>query len=163
MTQFIAIDPGSVNLGLAVFQDEALLYYEAYDFHKEEYVRRPLALWEALEAIARRYRVEEVAIESATRRRAKSGMVSKIPELEVAVSTIKRWAKSQHCLFREHNAATWRKGFAGDFRADKAAVARIVYLMWPKLPPELPDHVTDAIGIGSFHAGLRRLEKLAGQ
>ena len=51
--------------------------------------------------------------------------------------------------------------FTGDHHADKEAVARVVYLLYPKLPPRLSDHITDAFGIGSYHWGVRRLELMA--
>lgn len=157
---FLAIDPGSVKVGIAVFNGSRLLYYEAYDFEKTDYARRPAALWDALEALAREYRLEEVAIEAATRRRAESGFIVNIPELEVSCTLIKKWAASHKLEYRQYNASSWRKGFAGNHQADKAEVARVVALMWPKLP-RLPDHVTDAIGIGVYHEGVRRIEEAA--
>lgn len=160
--QFLAIDPGSVKLGAAVFNDSRLLFWAEYDFEKVPYERRPAALYDRLEELARNYRLEEVAAEAATRRRSKSGLLTKIPELEVACTLIRKWARAGKLVYREHNAASWRKGFAGDGHAPKDAVARVVYLMWPKLPPNLPDHVTDAIGVGVYHEAVRRIEKLAG-
>lgn len=158
---FLAIDPGSVKLGAAVFQDSRLLYYAFYDFEKTAYERRPTQIWDTLEALAREYRLEEVAVEAATRRTSDSGMLTKIPELEVACTIIRRWARSLKLEYRQYNASSWRKGFAGDGHAPKDAVARVVYLIWPKLPANLPDHVTDAIGIGCYHYQLRKYLELA--
>ena len=158
---FLAIDPGSVKLGVAVFNDSRLLFYYFYDFEKVPYERRSAALWDTLEALAREYRLDEVGVEAATRRRSDSGLITKIPELEVACTTIRKWARGRKLGYREHNASSWRKGFAGDGHAPKDAVARVVYLMWPKLPPKLPDHITDAIGIGVYHEGVRRIEEAA--
>lgn len=161
--QYLAIDPGSVKLGAAVFNDAKLLHYAEYQYEKIAYERRPAALWNTLEELGRAYRLEEVAVEAATRRRSKSGLLTSIPELEVACRLIKKWAKANGAEYRAYNASSWRKGFAGDGHADKEAVARVVYLMWPRLPADLPDHITDAIGVGVYHEAVRRIEKLAGE
>lgn len=154
--RFIAIDPGSRNIGYAVFEDDRLITYGAVNFEKVSYERRPARIIDCLDEVLRAHPVTEIAIEQAVKFQGK-----KIPELEVACVSIRKWAKARRLAYRSYNTATWKKGFAGDHRADKDAVARVAYLIWPSLPRELSDHTTDAIGIGSYHYGVRRLEMLA--
>jgi len=160
--KLLAIDPSSTNLGWAVFQDEELCAYGTISTDKVPYDHRYVHIVAELQALYDRYEFDEIACERVIRFKGK-----KIPALEVAVISIRKWAervnwRNRHQLAMYfYSPAEWKVSAAGNGRADKAAVARVICLQYPQLPADVSDHITDAIGIGQHHCAIRRLEEMA--
>jgi len=155
--KFLAIDPSSTVLGWAIFQDEELLAWGNISTKKVAYDHRFMHIVGELRQLHTTYGFTEVACERAIRFEGK-----RIPALEVAVISIRKWAKMGKMPASFYSPGEWKRTVTGSGSADKAAVARVVYLVYPQLPPDLSDHVTDAISIGQHHYGVRKMERMAG-
>ena len=163
---FLAVDPGSVHLGWALFdiEQERPIEWGEVNLAKVPYERRFMEIHRHLFQITYKWEpgLEGIAVEAAIRFRGK-----KIPELEVAVGTIYRFGcdhsrgpKRNH-MTRKYAPATWKASITGSSKADKAMVDRVVRLQFPDLPEGLSDHIMDAIGIGLHHLAARKLEVAA--
>jgi len=150
---FLSIDPSSTELGWAVFNDDRLVAWGGISTAKVSYDCRFMHITGCLKKLRVLYHYTEVACEAVSRFRGMS-----IPALEVAVTSIKRWAKHEKMRIDLYNPSTWRSSFTNTGRATKEDVARIAYLVYPDIPQGVSDHVTDAIGIGHHHYGVRRIE-----
>ena len=153
--KFLAIDPSSTVLGWAIFQDESLQAWGTISTKKVAYDHRFMHIVGELRQLHTTYAFTEVACERAIRFRGRS-----IPALEVAVTSIRKWAKMSKMPAAFYSPGSWKRTVTGTGAADKAAVARVVYLLYPQLPPDLSDHVTDAISIGQHHYGAKKLERM---
>ena len=60
-----------------------------------------------------------------------------------------------------YSPSEWKVSTAGYGNADKQDVARAVCLLYPQLPGDITNHVTDAIGIGIHHQAIRKLESMS--
>ena len=163
---FLAVDPGSKYLGWALFNMETELPVEwgDIDLSKVPYEQRFMEIHRHLYQLTYKYgdQMEGIAVEAAIRWRGK-----KIPELEVAVSTIYNFGRvrfrgqNRNFRTRKYYAATWKASITGSSSANKEMVDNTVRLHFPDLPEGLSDHIMDAIGIGIHHLGARKLEDLA--
>ena len=163
---FLAVDPGSKYLGWALFDIEAETPVEwgDIDLSAVPYERRFMEISRHLYQITHKWGLdmEGIAVEQAIRFRGK-----KIPELEVAVSTIYNFGRkrfrgpARNYMIRKYAPATWKASITGSSKADKEKVDRIVRLQFPDLPEGLSDHVIDAIGIGLHHLAMRKVQQLA--
>lgn len=160
---FLAVDPGSIHLGWALFDIETERPFEWGELNLEKvpYELRFMEITRHLHQITDKWEpgIEGIAVEQAIRFRGK-----KIPELEVAVATIYRFGHGRlrgpkrNFMIRKYAPATWKASITGSSKADKAMVDRIVRLQFPDLPEGLSDHIMDAIGIGIHHLAARKLE-----
>lgn len=150
---FLSIDPSSTELGWAVFDDDRLVAWGGISTAKVPYVRRFMHITDCLKKLRILYRYTEVACEAVIRFEGRW-----VPALEVAIMSIKRWAREENMRIDLYNPSTWRSSFANTARATKEDVARIARLVYPDIPQGVSDHVTDAIGIGHHHYGVRRIE-----
>lgn len=155
--KFLAIDPSSTVLGWALFQDEGLEAWGIISTSKVPYDRRFMHITGELRQLHTKYGFTEVACERAIRFEGK-----RIPALEVAVVSIRKWAEQLKLPVAFYSPAEWKRSVTGSGAADKAAVARVIYLVYPQLPPGQSDHVSDSIGIGQHHYGVRKMERMAG-
>jgi len=165
---FLAVDPGSVNLGWCIFDIETELPVEwgDIDLSKVPYENRFMEINRHLYQITHKYgdQMEGIAVEEAVRWRGK-----KIPELEVSVSVVHNFGHvrfrgpNRNFMTRKYHTATWKASVTGSSSANKELVDRIVRFHFPDLPEGLSDHITDAIGIGLHHLGVRKIENLARQ
>ena len=126
-----------------------------------EYEERYLHITRELQKLYERYRFDEVACERAIRFEGK-----KIPALEVAVTSIRKWSERRkyfdHKMFIYfYSPGEWKVSAAGSGNADKEAVARCVCLIFRQLPADVSNHITDSIGIGLHHLAIHRLEEMA--
>ena len=154
--RLLSIDPGSKTLGWCIWENAEPRWWGEIDCTKEDYAARFQKIIEGLKLLRYSYWFEEVCCEQAVRFKGK-----KIPELEVAVVSIRKFCKTEKlpCVF--YNPATAKAAVAEDPRATKETVAAYVYALYPNLPHNLSSHVTDAVSIGHFHLSLRRLAEMA--
>lgn len=153
--RFLAIDPGSRNMGCCLFEDDKLVHWECLQLVKVEYASRYQHIDQRLTRIYQLDGFQEIACEQAVKFQGRQ-----IPELEVAVRAIRKWAKSHKVPISFYNVATWKAAVVENPHASKDEVARIICLQYPTLS-EASEHVTDAAGIGVYHWGIRRLEAMA--
>jgi len=162
--KFLSIDPGSTNLGWAVFDDGELVVYGVISTDDVPYEMRYLHICEELSALYARHAFTEVACERAIRFEGR-----RIPALEVAVMSIRKWAERQDRPRRRglavyfYSPSEWKVSAAGHGSATKEEVARVICLEYRQLPADVSNHITDAIGIGIHHRAVRRLEELSAQ
>ena len=159
---FLAVDPGSKYLGWALFnmETEQPVEWGDIDLSKVPYEQRFMEINRHLYQLTYKWGefMEGIAVEAAVRFRGK-----KIPELEVAVTTVHRFgnARFRKYMTRKYYPATWKASITGSSSADKEMVDYTVRLHFPDLPEGLSDHIIDAIGIGLHHLGARKIEDLA--
>lgn len=157
----LAVDPGTKFLGYAVFdiETEQIIEYGEWDLRDVEPHNRYSEIHQKLVGIETAFDLESIAVEQAVRFRNR-----KIPELELAVSTIHRfgmvWLVGVQKMYRsrKYHPSTWKSSITGHAKADKEATAAAVKLRYAELPEGLSDHVTDAIAIGIHHLAARKLE-----
>lgn len=154
--KFLAIDPSSTVLGWGLFEDEELLAWGTVNTHNVPYDRRFMFITGELGKLHTMYGFVGVACERAIRFEGR-----RIPALEVAVTSIRKWAEMRKLRIDFYSPAEWKRSVTGSGNVDKAAVARVVCLVYPQLPADVSDHVTDAIGIGQHHFGVRKLKAMA--
>jgi len=162
--RFLAVDPSSTVLGWAVMDFNALEAYGLISTDGVDYERRFTHITAELRKIYDHHGFDEIACERAVRFK---GM--RVPALEVAVMTIKKFAQRWKWLYgkampiRFYSPSEWKASAIGHGNATKDQVARIVCLEYKQLPEDVSNHITDAIGIGIHHRGLRKLEEMAGE
>jgi len=158
--RFLALDASSKAVGWALFDGDDLLDYGCIDVPKTvdyggryQYITRELS-----GLIGSDHYFGEVVYEQAVKFKGR-----KIPELEVAVLSVKKWAERVVGKGRVYsvNTATWKAWLTGKATTDKEATADTVYMAFPDLPTGLVDHTTDAIGIGLYYWSQRKLELMA--
>jgi len=154
--KFLAVDPSSTVLGWALFDNEDLAAWGIISTKGIAYDRRFMHIVGELKRLHTMYGFTEVACERAIRFYGK-----RIPALEVAVTSIKKWAEMSKLKISFYSPAEWKRSVAGTGRADKAAVAGASHLVYPQLPRDITDHETDAIGIGQHHYGVGKLLRMA--
>lgn len=154
----LAVDPGSHNVGWAVFEDLMLVAHGSIkvplgtEYHKvEAFVIGHLA------NIRVRYLCREVAIEQAFRHPQYN-----THRIQHAEAAIRAWAKGCEQVARvdRYANATWKKSVVGHGGAKKPDVMATIRLRFPNLK-ELTEHEADAIAIGCHHQGVRHLEGMA--
>jgi len=143
MTRFIAIDPSSTVLGYAIFDGDPI-EWGVIDVSREGYATKYAAIVQRLEKLRLTHGFAAVAMERAF----------KHPEhntsaLQVAVATVRQWAKSHRLRFDIYSPSTWKRS------------ARVVCLHYRRLGANPSEHITDAVGLGLHHAGVLRLEEMA--
>jgi len=162
--KFMSIDPSSTNLGWAVFDDGGLISYGVISTDAVPYEMRYLHICQELSALYACHDFTEVACERAIRFEGR-----RIPALEVAVTSIKKWAERQRrqghpgFIIYFYSPSEWKVSAAGSGSATKEEVARVICLEYKQLRADVSDHITDAIGIGIHHRAVRRLEELSAQ
>ena len=157
----LAVDPGTKFLGYAVFdiETEQVVEYGEWDLRDVEPHNRYSEIHQKLVGIETAFDLESIAVEHAVRFRNR-----KIPELELAVSTIHRFGLvrlvgvQKMYRSRRYHPSTWKASITGHAKADKEATAAAVKLRYAGLPDGLSDHVVDAIAIGIHHLATRKLE-----
>jgi len=154
--KFLAVDPSSTELGWAFFEDYELKAWGQISTKRVDYDRRFMHIITELRKLHTKYGFTELACESAIRRYGKMAAA-----LEIAVTSIGKWAEKMKLRADFYNPATWKASVAGSSSAGKAEVAHVVYLGYPQLPMGQSDHITDAIGIGTHHYGMRRIEEMS--
>lgn len=155
-SRILAIDPSSRTLGWCVLEGDNLVGYGLISTSKVPYDHRFLHISGELGKLLERYRFTEVACE-----RAFTAPGHNTAALQVAVTTIKKFCQRHRLIMALYSNNEWKVSVAGAGNADKAAVARVIYLEYRQLPEDVSDHITDAIGIGQHHLGIRRLERMA--
>ena len=160
--KFLAVDPSSTVLGWAVFLDDALLSWGIINTLKEPYDHRFMYIVGELQKLRELHGFTEVACERAIRFAGR-----RIPALEVAVISIRKWAEMRKMRIDFYSPAEWKKSVTGNGSAGKQDVAKAIYLAFsylafPRGSSGLSEHITDAIGIGQHHYGVRKLERMAG-
>ncbi len=146
MSTFIAIDPSSSVLGWAIFQEKKIGQYGTLSLEHLDLAYRFPYLVEYLTEVLSRYPVQTVVIEKAVRFRGHS-----IPALEVACLVLEQWARKAKLKYFGYNPAQWKALVLGSAQASKAETALIIGKLYPVLPPQLSEHIYDAVGIGYFH------------
>ena len=160
--RLLAIDPSSTVLGWCVLEDDKLGAYGLISTKKVPYERRFMHISQELNTLFLRFGFEEVACERAIRFNGRQ-----VAALEVAVATIKKWAKGRKWTGGKempisfYSPGEWKVTIAGAGNADKAAVARVICLQYRQLPADVSDHITDAIGIGQHHQTIKKLERMS--
>jgi len=155
----LAIDPGSRRMGWAVMEgDHELVAYGLLDFTSKAYSDRFLGITQAMSALWRHYHPDEVAME-----RPFKSLRCDTSALIVAVRCVKDCCQRLKPKLPVYLYAPgqWKKSAAGQGNATKDDVARCISLLYPQLPPDLANDITDAIGIGGHHMGIRKLEGMA--
>jgi len=155
--RILSVDPGSLNLGYVIGENDKIIAYCSRRLDKELYDRRFSILCDVLNQAWLKYQPDEISIELPVRFR---GM--KNPALEVAYQAILNWARSKFSRERiySYHPATWRAGIAKSSKASKGYIARLVHLSYPELPEGVSDHVTDAAGILLYHVIAKRQEQI---
>jgi crossover junction endodeoxyribonuclease RuvC len=156
--KYLAVDPSSTVLGWALFDDEELRAWGTVDARKVPYDHRFMYINQELLRVHQAHGFADIACERAVRFKGK-----KIPALEVAVISIRKWAEMRKIPIALYSPAEWKKSVTGSGNATKAAVAKVVCLVYPRLPADASEHVTDAVGIGMHHWGIKKLERMATQ
>lgn len=152
----LAIDPSSTVSGYAIFSEGELKDIGEIDATKVEYSRRYMHITGELDKLRKDYGIADVACERAIRFDGK-----KVPALEVAVMSIKKWAQRLKIPIAFYSATEWKKSVIGDAQADKEAVARVIHLQYRDFSEPLSNHITDAIAIGLHHVGIRKWESMS--
>jgi len=157
--KFIAIDPSSTLLGWAVFEYDELLSYGQIDARKADYERRYLFITDELSNIWKDNYITEVAMEE-TFQNPKLNTAA----LKVAEMTIRKWAERRGMTVTLYHPSTWKASVVGHGGADKDMTGRTVWLHYGEIFKrdgiEPSEHTIDAIGIGIYHAGIRRWEDM---
>ncbi|MCK9602060.1 MAG: crossover junction endodeoxyribonuclease RuvC [Sphaerochaeta sp.] len=156
--RFVALDPSSLNVGWAVFQGDGLVAWGNISAGKIDFDRRFMFLTEQLSIVARQYNPQEIAAEE-TKFRWKG---REIASLRVAYLSIRKWAERSKIPWTQYNVATWKASVLGDNHAGKEQTEATIRMIYPRLPAGLSEHEIDAIAVGIYHAGVRRLETMAG-
>jgi len=152
----LAIDPSSTVLGYAVLEDEVLVMFGTVDTSKVIYAARFQHIIDTLEIVRAALSIYEIAMERAF---VQAG--HNTAALQVSVQAIKEWAKSKKATLAEYSPATWKSQVVGNPFAGKEQVAVVADLLYPaKGLKGQPDHVTDAVCIGTHHQRVKRLEKM---
>lgn len=155
MTRFIALDPSSTVSGWAVFDDDRLVAWGKIDTKKVEYSFRYQFIVNELLHLAQVYDFKEIAAETAVRWQGRE-----IAALKVAYSSIRHWAKRFKFPLAEYNVSAWKTAVLGNCHVSKDGTAAVVRLLFPALPADLGEHEVDAIGIGTYHAGILKLRAM---
>jgi len=154
--QILAVDPSSTTLGWAVMDGDNLVGYGLITTSKVSYDHRFSHITGELGKLLAQYRFTEVACE-----RAFTAPGHNTAALQVAVTTIKRFCRRHRLIMALYSNNEWKVSVAGAGNADKAAVARVICLEYRRLPEDVSDHITDAIGIGQHHLAIRKLQAMA--
>lgn len=152
----LAIDPSSTILGYAVMDNSDLVNFGLISTKKVSYDRRFIHITEELERLLEQYRFTEVACE-----RAFVSPNHNTAALQVAVTTIKRFCQNHKLKIALYANNEWKVSAVGTGNADKLTVARFICLQYRNLPVDVSDHVTDAIGIGIHHCGIKKMERMS--
>lgn len=162
MSRFIAIDPSTTFTGWAVFQDEGLVAWGKIDTRKVAYADRFVQIVAGIAAAYMQYRFQEIAIEDVKFAWHGKNRNRNIAGLQIAYRSLKDYAATSDFPFTAHNPATWKNAVVGAYAASKDTTKENVCFRFPGLPRDLTDHEYDAIAIGVYHAGLRKLEAMEG-
>ena len=157
----LAVDPGTRFLGYAVIdiETERIMEYDMWDLRKIEQEMRFKEIQQRLIVVTTTWVIESMAVEQASRFNG-----NKVPELELAVATIERFARHRLPLTgnfprsRTYHPSTWKSAIIGKPTADKIMVRDNIRMRYPGLPEEISDHITDAIGIGLYHLAMRKVD-----
>lgn len=158
--RFIAIDPSSTFTGWAVFQDEGLVAWGKIDTRKVEYSFRFQFIVNELIHLVQQYNFQEIALEDVKFAWHSKNRNRNIAGLQIVFRSIQEWAKKSGLGLAAHNPATWKNAVVGAYAASKETTKENVCFRFPGLPRDLTDHEYDAIAIGVYHAGLRKLEAM---
>lgn len=159
--RFIAIDPSTTFTGCAVFQDDGLVAWGVIDTRKLQYAERFTSIIDELSRSAARYCIQEIAIEDVKYAWHSKHRNRNISGLQAVFRSIEDWAKGSGFVLTAYNPASWKNAVVGHRAASKETTKENIRLRFPGLFGDLTDHEYDAIAIGLFHAGLKRLERMA--
>lgn len=128
-TRILAIDPGTVHMGVAVLEGPNLIHYGVRSFRKH----RPaheflLATNRVLDALIREYRPAILAYEKTFFAQAKASALLNVQEAEV-----KRIGARAGLRLVGYSPARVRKLLCRDGRADKRRVAEFLAVRFPEL------------------------------
>jgi len=151
----LSIDPSSTVLGIAVMDNDSLIRYGIIDATKQPYEKRYMFIIKKLNEIIKKYPIDEIACEMAMKFKGR-----RVAALEVAVTSIKHWAKKQKLDISFYSPGEWKASVTGKGNSDKEQVADVIRLHYPILKPDTPDHITDAIAIGLCHIGVIKLKEM---
>lgn len=159
----LALDPGTLHLGWAVFRDDGPARWGVISADGARYEERLLVLRDAVEDLVAVHEVTDLCWERvppAGRGRYDTNALL-LRALDVA---LRRWAATWCLPWACYLPNVIRAGIiGGGFRhADgdpKAQVKAAILLRWPRarIPSDLPSHVYDAIAVGDYHLGELRL------
>lgn len=155
--RFLALDPSSTVTGWAVFQDESLVAFGKIDTAKVEFSFRYQFIVNELSHLAQVYNFQEIAIED-TQFHWKG---RDIATLRVAYMSIKKWAERVKLPITKYNVSTWKANVIGNSKASKEMVQANISLRYQEVPADISEHEADAIAVGVYHAGLKKLEGMA--
>lgn len=156
--RLLAVDPSSTKLGWAVMDNDNLVDFGLISTHRVQYAQRFTYICRELGKLLDKYRFTELACE-----RAFMATGYNTAALQVAVMSIKSFCLSHKLIMALYSNNEWKVSVAGAGNADKAQVARYVCLIYPELPADVSDHITDSIGIGLHHQAIRMLQRMSSQ
>ena len=159
----LAVDPGTLHLGYAVFRmtDDFLTEWGEWSLAKIPSEQRYMEIYARLVEIETAFDLHSIAVEDAPIFRGK-----RIPELQVAVSTVYNFGKARlrgpdrNYRSRRYNVRSWKASIIGKGNATKEQVADGVRARIPEghsfLVADVAAHVTDAVAIGMHHLAMLR-------
>jgi len=163
MSRFIAIDPSTTVTGWAVFQDDGLVAWGKINTTGAPYADRFSYIVEGLAEACVKHGAHEAAIEDIKFAWHGKNRNRNIAGLQVVFRSIQDWSKSIGFPLIPYNPATWKTNVVGATHAPKDVVKENICFRFPRLPRDLTEHEYDAIGIGIYHAGIRKLEGMSSQ
>jgi len=152
----LALDPSSTSTGFAV--NDVLSDVPAYGtivipgaYPQEE---RLLSTMQAIERLIATFHVERLAWEIPVR-----GNL-----LRALDDALRAYCRRKKLPFGRYYPSSVKKAVTGHGDADKDAVGRAIYLLYPSLPAGLNEHECDAIAVLQVDLGnLRLAERIADQ
>jgi len=156
MSRVLSVDPSSTILGWAILDEgDVLVAHGLISTMKVPYDHRYLHITNDLWDLLQKYQPSEVACE-----RAFKAPGHNTAALQVAVMTLKHFCKKYKLPLRMYANNSWKASVAGAGNADKETVAICVRFLYPQLPEDVSDHITDAVAIGLHHLAMRHLENM---
>jgi Holliday junction resolvasome RuvABC endonuclease subunit len=159
--RFISIDPSSTVTGWAIFQGESLITWGKIDVAKVEYGSRFARIVSGIAEAYMNYRFEAIVIEDVRFAWHSKNRNRNIAGLQVAYKSIQDYAKTSGFPITAINPATWKNAVVGHRAASKEITKNNIRLRFQSIPDDLTSHEYDAIAIGVYHAGVRKLEAMA--
>lgn len=155
-TKILAIDPGTKELGLAIFSGEGLCYYAVKTFKRQGSERAQLAeISNYLIGIVQAYRPQTLAIE-------KTNLIQKSAVLlNLAAAEIKQTARQHEMAVYEYAPADVRRAICQSSKATKRETAKRIAERYPELSRHLRQpsrwgelywaNIFDAVAVGLVH------------
>ena len=157
-TRFISLDPATPFTGWAIFQDEGLVAWGRIAVRKVEYSFRFQYVVNELIHLCQVYHFQEIAIEDVKTAWHSKNRFRNIAGLQIIFRSIQEWAKGVKLPLAAYNPATWKNAVVGHVHAPKEIVKNNIRFRFPGIPDDLTEHEYDAVAIGVYHGGIRKLE-----